>query len=169
MMGMKTLWLLRHAKSSWADESLPDHDRPLKPRGIRAARKMGAFLAAQASFPELVCCSTAMRARATWNLAAEAIAIQRTLPPVQYHAELYHASAHQLQTFVATLSGEVAAVLLVGHNPGFEEFVAMVTGCEIEIPTAALLRLECDSPHWTTFQHSRAVRLQHIWCPRDFE
>lgn len=166
---MKTLWLLRHAKSSWADESLPDHDRPLKPRGIRAARKMGAILAEQTPFPELVYCSTAVRARATWELAAAAISPQRTLPPVQYYAELYHASARQLQTFVASLSSEHAAVLLVGHNPGLEEFVRAVTGHEIEIPTAALLCLESDSPDWTAFQHSRAIRLQQIWRPRDSE
>lgn len=166
---MKTLWLLRHAKSSWADASLSDHDRPLKPRGIRAARKMGTILADQTPFPELVCCSTALRARATWELAAETISPQRSLPPVHYHAELYHASGQQLQTFTAAVPSDHTVVLLVGHNPGFEELVSAVTGRKTEIPTAALLCLECDSPDWAAFQHSRAVRLRQIWRPRDTE
>ncbi|HET6424000.1 MAG TPA: histidine phosphatase family protein [Planctomycetaceae bacterium] len=164
---MKTLWLLRHAKSSWADATLTDHDRPLKPRGIRAAAKMGALLAEQSPFPELICCSTAVRAVQTWHVAAEAITARRSLPEAVYRDDLYHASVSQLRSIVSGLPNERSTVLLIGHNPGFEDFVAAITGGAIEIPTAALLKLQLAGAEWHLFATTQTVGLIDLWRPRE--
>lgn len=164
---MKTLWLLRHAKSSWAKLTLADHDRPLKGRGIRAAEKMGELLVQQTCFPELVYCSTAVRAKETWRIASEAIGRHRTAPAVTFRDDLYHASAKQLRSIVASLPDEHSSVMLIGHNPGFEDFVTEVTGTAMSIPTAALLQLESNTPDWNDFATSRTTKVIHIWRPRE--
>lgn len=166
---MKTLWLLRHAKSSWADTKLADHDRPLKGRGVRAAKMMGNVLAQQAPFPEYVICSTAVRARETWRIAADAIARHRTVPAVVFRDDLYHAGAEQLRSIAASIPNEHSSVMLLGHHPGFEDFVTEVTGTTMAIPTAALLQLNLNASHWNDFATSRTVQVIHIWRPRELE
>lgn len=164
---MKTLWLLRHAKSSWKDAALPDHDRPLKKRGRKAAVVIAAVLVEQEPFPDAVLCSTAVRARETWQIVSETIAPQRTVPSVEYQADLYHASSETMRDIIAGLPKDHAAVLLVGHNPGLEEFVWDITGTETEIPTAALVRINFAEDSWASAAAAGNGTLAGLWRPRD--
>lgn len=163
---MKTLWLLRHAKSSWKDTTLSDHDRPLKKRGRKAAAAMGTLLNDLTPFPAVVLCSTAVRAKETWQIVADTIIRQRTIPHVEYRADLYHADPETLGEIVADVSDEFAAVLLIGHNPGLEEFAEDIAGTEIDIPTAALVKIEFSADSWTTAGTSGKGALAGIWRPQ---
>jgi phosphohistidine phosphatase len=141
----RTLYLLRHAKSSWADPSLADRDRPLAPRGRRNAAVLAARLARAPIAPDLVLCSPALRARET--LAA----IGDALPPdaeTRVEERLYGASADELAALLAELPGAVRAVLLIGHNPGIEELAGLLDPrvAHEPVPTAALLTVELDGP-----------------------
>lgn len=164
---MKTLWLLRHAKSSWKDIALPDHDRPLKKRGRKAAVEMGKILADLTPFPEAIFCSTAVRAKQTWDLVTETIAEQRELPAVEFRADLYHASPETMWDIIAHFSDDQSSVLLVGHNPGLEEFVENITGTEADFPTATLVKIEFPVQKWNACTDSGGEKLVGIWKPHE--
>lgn len=114
----RRLVVLRHAKSAWP-EGVGDHRRPLAPRGLRDAPAAGRALAA-ASLPDLALCSTAVRARRTWELASAEWA---TPPPVRYDPRLYGAGVPELLEVVHEVPAQVRTLLLIGHNPGLEDLV----------------------------------------------
>ena len=111
---VKRLWLLRHAKSSWEEPGLADHDRPLAPRGRKASKRIARWVSANGVQPELVLCSTAIRARATLDLISGALGS----PVVRFEDGIYHATAEGLLERLRTVPDDVGDVLVVGHNPG---------------------------------------------------
>ncbi len=141
---MPTLSLFRHAKSSWSDPALGDFNRPLAPRGLRDAPRMGQYQASNDLIPDLVCCSTAVRAQETLSLAMQEWDRQ---PDVKLIEALYHASAETLLGVVQSISNEIGHLMLVGHNPGMHSFACMLAGMgsgkalnrlSMKFPTAAL-------------------------------
>lgn len=143
---MHTLHLLRHAKSSWDDETLDDHERPLAPRGVRDAKRMGAYLRALPVQPQLVLCSTAARTRQTLEL----IALDGD-QDVQFEDGLYGASADALLGRLRRLTDPVEAVLLIGHNPGMQDLALRIArpgahrdAVGVKFPTCALATLEAS-------------------------
>ncbi len=141
-MTSRHLYLLRHAKSSWEDPRLPDHDRPLAPRGRRAARRLGDHLRGTAAGePALVLCSSAARARETLELLD-------LRAPVSVEPELYGASSQRLLERLRRVPAALPSLLLVGHNPGIEELALLVaaegplrTAVATKFPTGALATL----------------------------
>lgn len=129
-----TLILLRHAKSDWST-GLPDHERPLAPRGVRQAPDAGRWLADHVAQIDLAVVSTAERARATWSLAAAELGVA---PPVRLADEVYGASAEGLLGVVRSLSQDASTVVMVGHNPGLEDLVSALAGTWVPMPTSAL-------------------------------
>src|SRR5690348_13288349 len=115
----RSLFVLRHAKSSWDDAALADHERPLAPRGRRAAERIAEHLSRTHVEPELVLCSTATRARQTLDLVRPALGS----PKVSLEDELYGASAGGLGARLRRVPDDVESVLLVGHNPGLQDLV----------------------------------------------
>jgi len=115
----RRLVLLRHAKSDWPD--VADHDRPLAKRGRRDAPRVGAWLRRSGYVPDAVVCSTARRARETWELAAGGLGAS---PPVRYEPRVYDATVLALLMLVRELPGDQRTVCLVGHNPGLAELAA---------------------------------------------
>jgi phosphohistidine phosphatase len=145
-MGMKQLLLLRHAKSSWEDRGLADHDRPLAPRGRRAAKLIAEHLRRERVAPALVLCSSAQRTRETLERIAPALGEQ---VPVQIERELYAASEHRLLERVRGVEESVESVMVIGHNPGVEQLALSlaVSGENLaavrrKYPTGALATLE---------------------------
>jgi phosphohistidine phosphatase len=133
--------LLRHAKSSWDEPGLADHDRPLTPRGRRAATRIGRHLREAGVEPELILCSTARRARDT-------LALLELASPVSVEGELYGASGATLLERLRETSDELHSLLLVGHNPGIHDLAVLLAGdgpLQAELgagfPTAALATL----------------------------
>ena len=115
--------LLRHAKSAWPD--VPDHDRPLAGRGRRDAPVMGRWLRANGYVPDQVLCSTARRARETWQLAQEGLG---ATPPVSFERRVYQASAEQLLDLVRGVRSAVTTLLIVGHDPAMHQLALMLAG-----------------------------------------
>ena len=145
---MRTLYLLRHAKSSWDDPALPDRERPLAPRGRRDARRIGKHLRRLGITPALVLCSSAVRTQETRDLLRPALA------EVEVHVEeqLYGASSETLLERIHSVPDEGNSVLLIGHNPGLQDLALALAASgaerlEAKFTTAALatLALECWS------------------------
>jgi phosphohistidine phosphatase len=148
---MRTLYLLRHAKSSWKDDSLKDFDRPLKKRGREAAEQIGKVLAAEklASSTRqspLVISSPAARARETTALVLESAGLK--LEP-RFDERIYEADVRTLLEVVASIPDKAKTAMLVGHNPGFENLLSYLTGDDRHMPTAALARIEFEVGSWS--------------------
>ncbi|MBX3451884.1 MAG: histidine phosphatase family protein [Planctomycetaceae bacterium] len=141
----KSVGLLRHAKSSWSDSSLADHERPLNSRGLLAAPRMGEWLSRQPWLPDVVVCSTAARAAKTWELVSQQ---WRDAPGADFRAELYHASADELLTQIQNLPDVATNALFVGHNPGFENLLERWVNHADKFPTAAFALLELPISSW---------------------
>ena len=134
MNPVKTLVLLRHAKSSWKDASLPDRDRPLNDRGLRDAPRIGGALAELVGTPDLVVSSPAARALATARIVAEAVGFP--LEAIDVDERIYGATPAELLKVIRGLDDERNHVILVGHNPGFTELVNALSGPRIDnVPT----------------------------------
>jgi phosphohistidine phosphatase len=161
---MKTLLLLRHAKSSWKHDDLDDHDRPLNKRGKRDAPKMGELLAAEKLLPDLIVSSTARRARMTTEQLIDHSGYRGETRLIR---ELYHADRAGLVQLVACLPDHSARVLLVGHNPTFEEFLEQVTGAYLPFTTAALAVVELPIETWSGFSADTRGQLLKAWQPRE--
>jgi len=163
---MRTLLLLRHAKSSWSDPTLDDHERPLKRRGTRAARQMARLINAEHLVPELVLCSTAVRARETLRLVLEESGLT---PPVQELERLYHCSPAEFLAVLRDVPADPHTVLIVGHNPGLEEFLALLTGHAEPFPTAALASISLKIDDWSQLDAGIPGELTGLWRPRELD
>lgn len=160
----KFVGLLRHAKSSWSDPELADHDRPLNSRGLRAAPRMGEWLSGQPWLPEVVVCSTAARTVQTWELVSE----QWTdAPEADFRADLYHASAAELLTQIQNLPDVATNALFVGHNPGLEDALARWVNHTDKFPTAAFALLELSIESWNDASWETGVSLVIAQKPKE--
>jgi phosphohistidine phosphatase len=160
---LKTLLLMRHAKSSWADDEIPDHDRPLNARGERDAPAMGALLRAQDLEPDAILSSTARRARDT------AFALARALewtPEITLTRELYLAEPNVILACIAKTPSAVDRLLVVGHNPGVEDLLDDLCHHHEHMPTAAIAKLVFDVPEWTHVAQAAAT-LDQVWRPKE--
>ena len=117
----RTLVLFRHAKSAWPD--VADHDRPLARRGLRAAPTMGRGRREAGLLPTQVLCSTARRARETWQFAQAGLA---ATPPVTFDARIYEAAASDLLAVLREVPAATGTLLLIGHNPAIEDLALLL-------------------------------------------
>lgn len=143
---MKTLLLLRHAKSSWDDPAVKDFDRPLNGRGQQAAPLIGKLMRKQKVEPELILCSPARRARETVALVMKAGRIEA---PLRFDERIYEASAERLCEVISQMEEKANQAMLVGHNPGLEELILHLTGEGRRMATAALAQLSLDVEKWS--------------------
>ena len=161
---MKVLSILRHAKSSWKDDSLDDHDRPLNKRGLRDAPRMGELLREQGLVPETIVSSTARRARET----ALAVAAAAGFPDeVRFTRSLYGASPDTCLEVLAELPDTTTHALIVGHNPTQEELIAVLVGEPHVMPTAALAIVELPIESWRDLDPAPRGSLRALWRPRE--
>jgi phosphohistidine phosphatase len=153
MSDVRTLYLLRHLKSSWDDPALPDRDRPLAPRGRRAGRKLARHLRASGAAPELVLCSPSVRTRET----LEAILPALGDPEVRFPPELYAAAEEELLDAVRGVEADIGSVLVIAHNPGLQDLTLWLAGSGDEdarrrvgekLPTGALVTLSFRTDTW---------------------
>jgi len=143
---MKTLYLLRHAKSSWDDPSLKDFDRPLNKRGLKAAPKMGAYMLKEKIRPDLVLSSPALRAKQTTTMVCEAAGLSSL---INFDERIYEAGVQRLFEIVAGFDDASNTAMMVGHNPGFEELLAALTNESHPMPTAALACIKVKVEKWS--------------------
>ncbi len=170
---MKSLFLLRHAKSSWDDPSLADFDRPLAARGRGAAPRMAAYMRKKGLVPDLVLCSAARRARETWELMAPVLGADA---PVRTRGTLYGAEPGRLLAALRRAPRGTSSVLLIGHNPEIEDLAHRLCGpgskgkalarLRAKYPTAALAVISFEGERWSTIGEGRGV-LKRFVRPRD--
>jgi phosphohistidine phosphatase len=157
------LLILRHAKSSWSHPELEDHDRPLNKRGLRDAPRMGRWIREQKLEPDLVLSSSAVRAYSTARLALEAA---RCKAEVRLEPELYLAAPATYLEHLSRLSDAHRRVMVVGHNPGLEELLHLLTGAEDAMPTAALADVRLSAASWSVVDGRTRGTLAGYWRPK---
>lgn len=172
---MKHLVVLRHAKSSWADNTVPDHDRPLNARGRWAAPRVARALSERGCAPDLAWCSTAARTRQTWELMAPCF--ERASPEkaatVRFLPELYLATRETLLELAGAAAPEAETLMVLGHNPGVHSLACTLarTGEPEEMallrqkmPTGTAVVVDLDGDRWD--QVSEGGSLAHLILPR---
>jgi len=160
---MKTIFLLRHAKSSWDDASLADFDRPLNERGINTAPFMGEVMARRGYAPSVVVSSPAVRAARTATLVKDASGFNAE---IRFDDRVYEASPNTLRQAVSELDDSFGSAMVVGHNPGMEGFIRYLTGDLEPMPTAALAVIELNIDSWSEI-NSNTGKLAEIIRPKD--
>ena len=159
---MKTILLMRHAKSDWGAQYATDFERPLNARGQRDAPVMAAFLASHKLLPELIISSPAQRAR----LTAQFVSKERTFSgELRFDRRIYLASPAMLLDVVQELPDEVETAMLVGHNPGMEDLVELLCNGNVRMPTAAIASLRLYADSWTEARKG-AAHLQWLVKPK---
>lgn len=170
---MRRLMLARHAKSSWGDPTLSDHDRPLNVRGRRSAPLVGAELAALDCIPDIVYSSTSERTRETWRLMAPAFGGH---PRVEFLRDLYLASPRMVLATVAAAPPEARTVMVLGHNPSSHALAAYlsrtgeegdIVGLRTKFPTGAVAVVGLSADAWTRAEEGG--ELLHLVLPRRLE
>ncbi len=160
---MKTLYVLRHAKSSWENSSLADFDRPLNDRGKSAAPFIGQVMKSNEFAPEIILSSPAVRARETARLVKESAGLHAE---IQHIERIYEASPQMLQYVAASMDDRFSSAMIVGHNPGMEGFVRLLTGKLEPMPTASLAVIDLDILGWEQITGSSG-KLRKVIRPRE--
>ena len=159
---MKTLTIVRHAKSSWEDTNLRDRERPLNKRGKRDAPEMGRRIQEAGIRPSLILASPAVRAWKTAKAIADAINYPREF--LQKEEALYLASVDRILDVIVAQDNNFNNLLIVGHNPGFTEFANfLVPGLTHNLPTAGVVSVEIDQDDWSLYESPAAKLMLHDW------
>jgi phosphohistidine phosphatase len=160
---MKTLLILRHAKSSWKHTELPDFDRPLNKRGKHDAPRMGELLRQADLLPDLILSSSAQRARQTTQAVVDSSGYGGE---VRWLDSLYAAPPESYLEALRGLDDSLQRVMVVGHNPGLEELLEQLTGAAGPLPTAALAQVMLPIQGWSQLDEDVSGELVQIWQPR---
>jgi phosphohistidine phosphatase len=162
---MKTLFMLRHAKSSWDNANLSDFERPLNERGLKAAPLMGNVMKTNQFEPQIILSSPARRAEQTAILVKEAAGFDGD---VKFEKRIYEASTAQLFEVVSEQNEKTESILLVGHNPGIENLIRALTGETHSMPTAALAVIDLETNRWSEI-NSLTGKLRTLIRPKEIQ
>jgi phosphohistidine phosphatase len=156
---MKVLILVRHAKSSWKQSHLPDHQRPLNKRGERDAPMMGERLAERGVEVDRILSSPAVRALTTAEVIAEKLGYPHD--EIIVDEMLYHAGVNDLLEVIQGLDDDWGCVMCFGHNPGLTAFVNWIAPYHhiVNVPTCGVVELEFDTDTWADAGRARSVHL----------
>ena len=164
MIKMKTLLLMRHAKSSWKDQSLADFQRPLNKRGKKDAPRMGKLLMEKEIGIDIILCSPAKRARATikrflkeYNYAGELV----------YFDDLYRSDYEFYISILNNLPAEIDTAMVVGHNPEMDNFLEMICDVYEHMPTGSIVAIELQIKDWGEISAITSGELVSFWKPRE--
>ncbi|OWV90901.1 phosphoglycerate mutase [Rhizobium sp. R72] len=169
----RRLLLLRHAKSAWPAD-VADHDRPLAGRGEKAAPLMGRYLAREKLIPDLVLVSSARRTQETWKLVAKKLPSSIEKLDTE---DLYEASAAKIAAVVQAVDPSVRTLMLIGHNPGFQDLAEGLIGAgdpeacagiRQKFPTAALAVIAFDADRWKQLK-PKSGTLERFVTPRSLD
>jgi phosphohistidine phosphatase len=161
---MKTLLLLRHAKSSWNQPELNDHDRPLNKRGKKEAPRVGSFLKANDLVPDMILSSTARRAHDTAQAVADESGFEGH---IDLYQDLYLSDTACYLDILRRLPDDANRVLVVGHNPDLDELLTLLTDVTEHMTTAALAQVDLPISRWEEINEAADGRLQNLWSPRE--
>lgn len=163
---MKTLLLMRHGKSSWKDKSLKDKQRPLKKRGLEDAKQIASILLENELVPQLILCSTAVRAQQSAEKVAELCGIKGS---ITYLEEYYMAEPEVYLNGLKPLDDSLERVMVVGHNPGLEALMQILDGKIDALPTGSMAYLVLSLDKWEHISIDTAGELIGFWHPNKEE
>ncbi len=150
---MKELWIIRHAKSSWADLNISDHDRPLNQRGKRDAPFMADFMGTQFESPELFIYSSAKRAKQTAKIFRKTMQLSKNI--FKQEPKFYHAPANEILHIIQGTNEDVNRIAIFGHNPGFTYLVNKLTDANhYNLATCGIAVVRSDVEFWANFGDS---------------
>lgn len=163
---MKNLLLMRHGKSSWKDDSLSDHERPLKKRGKLDSKRVAQEIDNNDLYPDIILSSSATRAKETVGIIVDTLDYENQ---IVFLDELYMAEPEDFIYALSGLSDDYNTVLIVGHNPGMETYLQIVDG-EIEtLPTAGLAHLVLVLDRWLEINFNTMGDLIGLWTPKELQ
>lgn len=160
---MKTLLILRHAKSSWEDSSLSDYERPLNERGMKTAPFIGSILLENKLQPDVILSSPALRASQTALLVKEGGGLDAE---IEFNDRIYEASPFHLLEIVTATPASANSLMLIGHNPGMEGLLKLLTGETHSIPTAGLIKVRLNVVNWADV-HNDCGAIEMFIRPRE--
>jgi phosphohistidine phosphatase len=160
---MKTLFIVRHAKSSWDNTSQTDFDRPLNERGIRNAPEMARRLVLRGLSPQYILTSPANRAISTAKLMA--IQFGQTEEMLIIEDSIYEGSRQDLHRVISRQNPDYGTLMIVGHNPGMSDFLNWLCDEEEVLSTAAVAEVQVDSPKWNGWERGSG-KLIHLDYPK---
>ena len=143
---MKKLLLMRHAKSSWTDSNIPDHERPLKKKGRKDAERMGKMLKTKGLEPDLIISSTAVRAKETAEILADSCKCKKE---IIFLESLYMAEPSDILHAIEKHGKDKKIIMVIGHNPGLEAFLQIADGKVESLPTASVAYLTASIDDWS--------------------
>ncbi|MFL2983368.1 MAG: SixA phosphatase family protein [Candidatus Neomarinimicrobiota bacterium] len=163
---MKSIILFRHGKSDWNADYDKDHDRPLKNRGIKAAKKMGQLLSKKKETPDLIISSTALRTKSTAELAKEAGA---WIANIKYDRKIYEGTIDKIISIIQLQNNKHKTICLVGHEPTLSSFIYRINKViYIKFPTAAMARIDFKVMQWRKIKlHKDQSRINWFIKPKD--
>jgi len=157
---------MRHAKSCWKNSDLADHERPLKKRGKNDAKRMGKFLKSKKIVPDLIICSTALRAQETADNLVENLKYKGE---VVFTDALYMAEPKDILSAINDHATNRKTVLIIGHNPGSEALLQILTGKVESLPTASIAYITAKIDKWKDIIKCENVKLKKLWRPKDIK
>jgi len=161
---MKTLLLMRHGKSSWKDDSISDHERPLKKRGRRDTKRIAEEIDKNDLYPHIILSSTAVRAKETAEILIDTLDFENR---IIFSDQLYMAEPEDFIDVLSQLNDDYETVLVIGHNPGMEALIQIIEG-DIEcLPTAGLGHLVLAIDSWQDISLDTMGDLVGLWKPSD--
>jgi phosphohistidine phosphatase len=159
---MKKLYIVRHAKSSWADGSIRDFDRPLNKRGLRDAPKMGEKLSKLGKPIDLIISSPANRAKATAEIIANKI--DYPLSKINFNEDLYLASSYEMITIINSIAPSINSAMLVAHNPGMTDLVNVISGYDLDnMPTCGICIIKLFVDDWKAVSPESGETVKYLF------
>lgn len=160
---MKTLLIMRHAKSSWKEDGASDHERPLNERGKRDAPRMGRWLEEQGVRPDAILCSSAKRAKKTAKLLAAVLGCDEC---IVVHKALYGAEPPDYIALLNQLPDDVETAMIIAHDPTVSHFVSTYADNYTRMPTSAIARFDVPIEQWSAFDAGTTCALRDHWLPK---
>ncbi len=161
---MKKVFLMRHAKSSWKDANVPDHDRPVKKKGEKDVKAMAKMLKHKKHLPDLILCSSAERAKQTAVLFKKASSYEGK---IEYNDKLYMAEVPDLIAAIKESPKKAKSVMVIGHNPGLEALLQTLTGKVETLPTSSIAYISLPIEEWSEINSEVEGKLKKLWRPKD--
>jgi len=163
---MKTLLLMRHAKSSWKHQDMPDHERPLNKRGKKDAPMIGSLIKDKELIPQKILCSTALRATETARMVQSKSGFKGE---IIFLDSYYLGEPNAYLEALQTLPDEIERVMVIGHNPGLEGLLQILSGQIVPLPTAAVAHMVLPINHWNELVLDSDGELVETFSPNDLK
>jgi len=161
---MKRLLIMRHAKSSWKDSEIPDHKRPLKKRGLKEAAYIGKVLKNKELIPDKIISSNAVRSADTATIVADKCGYKKE---IEYTDKLYMAESGAILELIHTQPDSIKTLMVIGHNPGMEALVQVLSRKVESLSTASVVYLQADIKSWKDLKQDSKLKLKKFWQPSE--